>query len=456
MNRNLYVVTSVALLAPLTMGYTLGYTSPGIPDLESRGLLNSSQASWFGSVIAIGAMFGGAIAGALVDRVGRKLTILLCALPYVLGYLSIALSHGIFAWLIIGRVLTGIACGMTSLVVPVYIAETSTASLRGMLGAGFQVAVTVGILFAYLMGLAKLSYIWLALVAMTLPTAMVILFVTMPETPRYLLSKNRRNEAIRTVAWFRGPHVNAEEECCEIESNLDQQETMAWSEFLKPALYKPLAISLLLMVFQQFSGINAVMFYTVDIFNGAGFENGIIATVIVGCVQVVFTCVCSLLMDRAGRRLLLIIAGLGMTVSSVTFGLYYELSEHTHNSTTVTSSVSSEHLSWLSLCSMIIYIIAFSLGWGAIPWLIMSEIFPPRARGTASGIATYVNWTCAFIVTLTFNDMMHTFTRQGTFWFFGSVCFVAVLFVFKCVPETKGRTLEEIVARFESTSPKNM
>ncbi|XP_077864167.1 solute carrier family 2, facilitated glucose transporter member 8-like [Saccoglossus kowalevskii] len=292
------------------------------------------------------------------------------------------------------------------------------------------------------MGLGHLSYVWLALIGAMFPTLMIVLVVMMPETPRYLLSVNRRNDAIRTVAWLRGPHIDPDDECCNIESNLDQQETMAWSEFLKPSIYRPLVISLLLMVFQQFSGINAVMFYTQSIFEGAGFRNGAYAAVIVGAVQVVFTCVCAILMDKAGRKMLLILAGIGMTVSAGTFGLYYQL-----------KTPSGNDLSGLSLSSMIVYIISFSLGWGAIPWLIMSEIFPSRARGAASGIATLVNWTCAFIVTLTFSDMMDSLTEQGTFWFFGGVCFVATLFVVIFVPETKGRTLEEIEARFGSRSP---
>ncbi|XP_070534231.1 solute carrier family 2, facilitated glucose transporter member 8-like isoform X2 [Ptychodera flava] len=447
-NRNLYVASAVAILGPLSFGYALGYSSPAIPDMTDKGILNDKQGSLFGSVIALGAMFGGPVTGWLIELSGRKLGAMTCALPFVLGWLAISLSHGIFELLILGRILTGFATGMVSLVVPVYLAEISTAARRGLLGACFQVAVTMGILLAYLMGYAGLNYIWLALIGAIIPSLMVVLMAFMPETPRYLLSKNRRNDALVTLSYLRGTGVDVDDECCEIESNLDQQEQMSLSEFLRPSLYKPLLISLMLMVFQQFSGINAVMFYTVDIFSTAGFKDGHLATVVVGAVQVVFTIIAALFMDKAGRRLLLLIAGIGMTVSSVTFGLYYELTKNDPDDST--------HLSWLSLTSMIVYIISFSLGWGAIPWLIMSEIFPSRARGTASAIATLVNWSCAFIVTLTFQDMMHALTNQGTFWFYGAVCFVGVVFVAICVPETKGRTLEQIEEHFQGHSPKYM
>ncbi|XP_077989711.1 solute carrier family 2, facilitated glucose transporter member 8-like isoform X2 [Glandiceps talaboti] len=456
-NRNLYIATAVAVLGSLSFGYTLGYTSSANPDMKDKGILDDNTASWFGAVVALGAMIGGPIAGWLVEFGGRKLCVMASALPFVIGWLCISISHGILSLLMIGRILTGIAAGMCSLAVPVYIAETSTPSLRGFLGACFQVAVTLGILFAYLVGMAGLNYVWLALVGAMIPTLMIILMIFMPETPRYLLSKNKRNDALGALTYLRGSYIDVDEECCEIESNLDQQEDMSMSEFLRPSLYKPLIVSVMLMIFQQFSGINAVMFYTVDIFHSAGFTDGHLATVIVGAVQVVFTILAASIMDRAGRRILLIVAGTGMTISSVTFGLYYQLSDSSASNSTLatlaTASSSSSNLNWLSLTSMIVYIISFSLGWGAIPWLVMSEIFPSRARGVASGIATLVNWTCAFIVTLTFVHMSDAMSNQGVFWFFAGVCFLGIVFVFFIVPETKGRSLEEIEAYFEGRSP---
>lgn len=194
----------------------------------------------------------------------------------------------------------------------------------------------------------------------------------------------------------------------------------------------------MIMFFQQFSGINAVMFYTVSIFQSAGYKNSELATVVIGVVQVIATLVACFLMDKMGRKKLLIIAGSTMALTCTTFGYYYyRMSSGTH-----------ANISWLAITSLIIYIIGFSLGWGPIPMLVMSEIFPAPARGAASGIATFTNWFCAFLITKEFIAFQELFGQAGTFWIFGVCCLFGVMFVSKYLPETKGKSLEDIELYF--------
>ncbi|XP_019625170.1 PREDICTED: solute carrier family 2, facilitated glucose transporter member 8-like [Branchiostoma belcheri] len=454
--RNQFLATFVSTLGPLAFGMVLGYSSPALPDLKKESgavHMDSYHGSWFGSLSAIGAMFGGPVGGWCIEALGRKTSLMTAVLPFTGGWLILAYAQNL-AMLYVGRLLTGIAAGMTSLTVPVYVAEISSPRLRGLLGASFQLMVTIGILLVYVFG-NFLGWRWLAIVCLLPAVILIIAMAFMPETPRWLLAKGRRPAAVTSLLWLRGPDVDVEDECADIESNLQQQESMSWREFTQPSLLKPFAIGMALMFFQQFSGINAVIFYSVSILEDAGVE-GNTGAIIVGAVQVVATFVACLLMDKMGRRVLLIVAGTGMAITSVTFGLYFQLEQNNgHNSTLTLATTPTPtpapgpDLSWLSLTSMIVYIIAFSLGWGPIPWLMMSEIFPSRARGTASGIATLFNWFGAFIVTKEFDDMVKAFTEQGAFWFFAGICLLGVLFVFFVVPETKNVSLEEIEAYFE-------
>ena len=259
------------------------------------------------------------------------------------------------------------------------------------------------------------------------------------DTPRYLLMNGQKKEALQALAWLRGPVADIDEECRDIEENLpDKSETLALGEFTKQELLAPLKVSVGLVSFQQLTGINAVMFFTVSIFESAGYENGQGATVMVGLMQVVFTVAACFLMDRAGRRILLIVAGIGMTLSCVALGYYYY----------VLSIGTGSNLGWLALTSVIAYIIAFSLGWGPIPMLVMSEIFPVKARGSASAISTACSWIISFVVTNQFAALQGAVGAHGAFWLFGMFCCLGTVFVWRTVPETKGKSLEDIELHF--------
>ncbi|XP_040179949.1 solute carrier family 2, facilitated glucose transporter member 8 isoform X3 [Rana temporaria] len=389
-NRNLYLATLAAVLGPLSFGFVLGFSSPAISDLKNaddpRLILDKGTASWFG----------------------------------------------------------------------VYISETSHPRVRGLLGSCVQLMVVTGIVGSYIAGMF-LDWRWLAVLCSVPPVIMALFMIFMPETPRYLISQNKRAEALSALSFLRGPNVDHEWEYRQIESSADQKEgSLKVTDLWNPSIYKPFLIGIFLMFFQQFTGINAIMFYADMIFEEANFKNSSLASVIVGLIQVVFTAVAALIMDRAGRKILLIISGTIMAVSATLFGVYFKIMEmHAQNASSVLPVTAmpdgtGEQLAWLPLASMALFISGFAIGWGPIPWLVMSEIFPLRARGVASGVCVITNWGCAFLVTKEFQDMMDSMTSYGTFWLFAAICALNVLFTVLYVPETKGKSLEQIESHFQS------
>uniref|UniRef100_A0A8D0HVL5 Solute carrier family 2, facilitated glucose transporter member 8 n=1 Tax=Sphenodon punctatus TaxID=8508 RepID=A0A8D0HVL5_SPHPU len=457
-NKNLYLATFAAVLGPLSFGFVLGFSSPAIPALKkSNNLelrLDDNEASWFGSVVTLGAAAGGILGGCVVDKAGRKLTLMLCSLPYVLGFLIIIAAQDVWM-LYAGRLLSGVASGVTSLVVPVYISEISHSKVRGTLGSCVQLMVVTGILGSYAAGMV-LDWHWLAVVCSLPPCAMLAFMIFMPETPRFLLNRNQRPEAMAALQFLRGPQVDHEWERRQIEANAEDP-GFSVAEFKNPAVYKPFLIGVTMMFFQQVTGVNAIMFYAETIFEDANFKNSSVAPVIVGVIQVLFTALAALIIDRTGRKILLIVSGFIMAISTAAFGMYFKTmplssgnSSHLESLTPPNLMLLQEenHLAWLAVVSLGLFIAGFAIGWGPIPWLVMSEIFPLRARGVASGACVLTNWFMAFLVTKEFHDLTGFLTSYGTFWLFSATCILNVIFTVLCVPETKGRTLEQIEAHF--------
>uniref|UniRef100_F7G5I6 Solute carrier family 2 member 8 n=1 Tax=Ornithorhynchus anatinus TaxID=9258 RepID=F7G5I6_ORNAN len=410
---NLFLAAFAAALGPLGFGFVLGYSSPAIPslrrDAQPRLRLDDARASWFGSIVTLGAAAGGLLGGWLVDKLGRKLSLMLCSVPHIAGFTVIIAAQDIWM-LYTGRLLTGLATGVISLVVPVYIAEISYPKVRGMLGSCVQLMVVTGIMGAYIAGMV-LEWRWLAVLCCVPPFCMLLLMCFMPETPRFLLSQNKHQEAVSALRFLWGPEVDHEWECRQIEAS-------------------------------------------------GGDQNSSVASAIVGAIQVFFTAVAALIMDKAGRKVLLSISGIIMALSAVTFGVYFKMtlltpsnSSHPGSLTTLNPETSGPEygLAWLAVVSMGFFITGFAVGWGPIPWLVMSEIFPLRAKGLASGVCVLTNWIMAFLVTKEFHHLMDFLTSYGTFWLFSGFCIVNVIFTAFCVPETKGKTLEQIEAHFQQS-----
>ncbi|KAK9522034.1 hypothetical protein VZT92_018527 [Zoarces viviparus] len=462
-NRNLYLATFASVLGPLSFGFVLGYSSPAIPELsrtaDPRLRLDADQASWFGSIVTVGAAAGGLLGGWMVGKIGRKLTLMFCSLPFVFGFAVIIAAQNVWM-LYAGRVLTGVASGVTSLVVPLYISEMAHERVRGLLGSCVQLMVVLGIMGVYLAGL-YLDWRWLAICSSIPPTLLMVCMCFMPETPRFLLSRGKRREAEEALRFLRGPDAPVAWECARIENASSQQGSgFQMSDLKDPGVYKPLVIGVMLMIFQQMTGINAIMFYAENIFQQAHFKESDLASVIVGLIQVVFTGVAALIMDRAGRKILLIISGVLMAISTTAFGVYFYLMSRLHSTGSLgLAGIQSQagveahaDLAWLALASMAVFITGFALGWGPIPWLVMSEIFPSKVRGVASAACVLTNWSMAFLVTKNFQDMMGLLTSAGTFWLFASMCVLNVIFTIAFIPETKGKTLEQIEATFRGAS----
>lgn len=329
------------------------------------------------------------------------------------------------------------------------------------MGSCVQLMVVTGIMGAYVTGLF-LDWGWLAVTSSIPPTLMLVCMCFMPETPHYLLSQGKRREAEDALRFLRGCDTPVEWECTRIETASQNEEgCLSLSDLKDPGVFKPLGVGIMMMLLQQFTGINAIMFYAETIFEQAHFQNGSLASVIVGATQVIFTAVAALIMDRTGRKLLLILSGVAMCLSEATFGIYFKLSTAKHDNSTLFNIITEAQnsvneathpdLSWLALTSMGIFITGFALGWGPIPWLVMSEIFPTKARGFGSAACVLTNWTCAFIITKTFQNLTDLITSAGTFWMFSCFCAINVIFTIFFVPETKGKTLEEIQAHFKGS-----
>jgi SP family facilitated glucose transporter-like MFS transporter 8 len=324
--RNLLLCTLAACVGALNFGYTIGYSSPAIPSMVKRGVLKEEDAGWFASLMTIGALMGGPIAGWFIEKLGRKRTMMLASLPFVAGYFAMVIAQSV-NYLFVGRFLTGLGSGMVTVCVPMYIAEIATKSRRGVLGSCVQLFIVIGICIAYILGLTS-EWKEMASAALFPSVLAFIAAAIIPETPRWLLARNRKVDARQALATIRDPHADVQEELRDIEEGLDVQDQMLWSEFFgRDELKRPLFLCLVVMMCQQMSGINVVMFYSVSIFNAVNPDIAHKATVVIGLVQVVATLVACLLMDRMGRRRLLLIAGSVMAFTLFCFGLYFKLKD---------------------------------------------------------------------------------------------------------------------------------
>ncbi|CAK8688656.1 unnamed protein product [Clavelina lepadiformis] len=473
----LFACCGVVLIGAIAVGTMLGLSSPMIPDIQrdtSKNAIHLSvtQASWFGALVTLGGIVGGILAGFIIQAIGRRLTSILSAIPYIVGLLLICFASRVWM-LYLGRVISGLGVGISSLIVPVYIGEIATAEVRGMLGSGTQLCIVIGILIIYGIGNC-LPWRILAAAAIAPPVLLAILSFFIPETPRFLMMKKKPDEAKKALRRLRGVSADIDEEYQELEDSLSQEvKPASWLEIIKdPGLRTPTLLSLGAMYFQQLSGINCVMFYAKTLFQEAGFNNPTqlsMALLLIAGVQVLFTFISCLIIDKTGRKILIIIGAVFMTLSLIMFGVYFQLqSAHSsymnevalNNQTAMTNgstaaNPASHHvpaLTWLALVSMMIFIAAYSIGIGPIAWLLVGEIIPVRARGNSAGLATAFNLFLVFILTLEFSDMLASMTPQGTFWFFAANCALSILFTVIFLPETKGKSLEEIEALFRPTS----
>ncbi|XP_024534160.1 sugar transporter ERD6-like 4 [Selaginella moellendorffii] len=436
--------TLVVVLGTLSLGIALGYTSPTQADIIHDLHLSLSQYSFFGSLVNLGCMVGAVSSGRIADSLGRKGALVAAAIPNLVGWIMVAMAKDL-QFLYIGRFLKGLGGGIVSFTVPTYIAEVSPKHMRGTLGAMHQLAVTVGIMMAYMGGLF-FQWRMLALIA-TIPGALLLIGLCfIIETPRWLGNADRNKDLATALQRLRGKDYNISSELSEIQNAAEVsrlQPSVLVTELFQWRLFRPLLAGIGVMALQQFSGINGIMLYAGEIFSTVGFKSPNAASLLLAMLQVAVTLTSAGLMEKAGRRLLLLLSSGGMALSAFLVGFSFFLRNIKNPSPEMDTFINV-----LALCSLLFYVVSFSFGLGAIPWVIMSEIFPSRVKGLAGSLATLVNWSCAWAVTLTFNFLLN-WTSYGCFWLYASICLATVIFVALFVPETRGRTLEQIEASFK-------
>lgn len=439
-----YVAALAATGGALAAGTALGWTSPAGPQLGVNGTddtydfkLDDSEVAWVGSSLNLGAAAVCIPIGALMNIIGRKWSMLSLVIPFTIGWGLIIWAQNL-AMLIVGRVLLGIASGAFCVTSPAYIGEIAQKEIRGTLGSYFQLMITIGILFVYCIG-AGVNLLWLSIICGIIPLIFGAVFFLMPESPSYLVMRDRNQEAHDAIHWFRGKLYDPTEDIAELQNENEEQKAnnLSLMQALgRTASRRGFMMALGLMFFQQMSGINAVIFYTAAIFGYA--DTGIdplLATIIVGVMQVVTTFIASLVVDKLGRRLLLLLSDAVMAICTILLGIYFYLQTNDHD-------VSS--LGWLPVFSLCLFIVAFSFGFGPVPWLMTGELFASDVKTILAPICGTFNWLLAFVITLTFSSLTASLGLAGTFWLFSGLSILGTVFVFLVIPETKGKSLNEI------------
>ncbi|XP_011651013.1 sugar transporter ERD6-like 16 isoform X4 [Cucumis sativus] len=413
-NDMLYLSTFVAVCGSFQFGSCVGYSAPAEAAIREDLNLSLSQYSMFGSILTIGAMFGAISSGRIADYIGRKGAMRMSACFCILGWVAIYLSKEPIL-LDIGRLLTGYGIGVFSYVVPIFIAELAPKNLRGGLTTLNQLLIVMGASVAFILG-TIVTWRTLALTGLIPCFTLLVGLFFVPESPRWLAKVGEEKEFLSALQRLRGKNVNISAEAVEIQ------------------------IGVGLMMFQQFGGINGIGFFASETFASAGPSAGKIGTIAYACIQVPITVVGVILMDKSGRRPLIMVSAAGTSLGCFLAGASFFLKGR---------GLLLDFVPMLVVAGVLIYIAFFSIGMGAVPWVIMSEIFPINVKGVGGSIVVLVNWLGAWIVSFTFNFFI-TWSSYGTFFIYSLISLMTILFVIKLVPETKGRTLEEIQTSINS------
>jgi sugar porter (SP) family MFS transporter len=432
-----FIAAVFAAVGGLLFGYDTGVISGALLFIKTQFHLSIFHQELVVSVVLIGATVGALSGGRLADTFGRRLMLLVTAVIFVAGAIVCA-SAGSLGALIGGRIIVGLGIGLSSTTVPVYISEVSPAAARGWQVSLFQLAVTVGILSAYLVdyGFGKSgAWRWMLGLAVV-PGAMLGLgMLAMPETPRWLAEHGRGDAARKVLARIRGTQ-DVQAEYGEIQETLSRaKERGHFSDLLAPYVRPALTVGIGLAIFQQITGINTVIYYAPTIIQSAGIPSAtgaILATAGIGLVNVLMTLVAMWLIDRVGRRPLLLAGITGMAVCLGILGFVFRTQQP------------SSGQGWLAVLILMAYVASFAISLGPIFWLLISEIYPLKIRGIAEGTAAGTNWAANLLVSLTFLSLVHALGPSWTFWLYGLLAIGSLLFSYFVVPETKGRTLEEI------------
>jgi SP family xylose:H+ symportor-like MFS transporter len=462
LNPYVILLTLIATLGGLLFGYDTAVISGAVGSLKTyfidpRNLPTDSANSLLGFVVSsalIGCILGGLIGGWVSTNIGRKRGLIIAALLFLVSAMGAAAPEFLFAPIghggpgymanfVFYRILGGVGVGLASMLSPMYIAEIAPARIRGNLVAWNQFAIIFGMLVVYFVnfGISKVggSDAWLNSIGWrymflsgAIPSvAFLLLLFFVPETPRYLMLKGNESGARAVLAKLTTPE-EGEQEITEIRASLAEHHSGRMLSFGAMLIF----IGIMLSVFQQFVGINVVLYYAPEIFKNVGFDTNasLFQTIIVGAVNLIFTVVAIVTVDKLGRKPLQIIGALVMAVAMITLGAAFAL----------------QIKGVTALLCMLLYIAGFAVSWGPVVWVLLSEIFPNQIRGKAMAVAVVAQWAANYLVSWTFpilneNDyLVNAFHHGFAYWIYGVMSILAALFMWKLVPETKGRTLEQM------------
>lgn len=423
-------------------GFDTGVISGALLFVKTDFELNAFQQGSVVSVLLLGAMAGALGSGRIADRIGRKRIFGLQGAVFLLGTAVAAFSTGYWT-LLAGRLVLGLAVGAASATVPVYLSEIAPSEVRGRMLTLNQLMITTGILVAYLVNVVFSSAEnWRAMIGFGAVPALVMVVAAvgvLPESPQWLLTHGRADQARRLIASVTN-EATADRLLQRRQQRLgrasdgqdDDRDTNGWRALLAARVRPALVVGLTLAAIQQFGGINTIIYYAPTIISQSGLtaSNAIVYSVAIGVINLVMTLVAIRLIDRLGRRPLLIVSLAGMAVMLALLGLSF------------VAGMSAE----LSLVFMVVYIAAYAAGLGPIFWVLVGELFPPRVRASGSSAATAVNWTSNFVVSLVFLTVVNALGQGQTFWLFAFICAFGLWFVKRYVPETKNRDYDQVDA----------
>jgi sugar porter (SP) family MFS transporter len=441
----------VVTLGGLLFGYDTGVISGAIEFITVRFQLDVVMKGWASGCVLIGCAAGVLIVGPISDRFGRKKALFLAAALFLVSAIGTAVPNDIWTF-ILCRFLGGLGIGIASMSTPMYIAEIAPAHLRGRLVSVNQVAIVGGILTVYFVNYfiarcgdqawnESTGWRWMFASGMLPSAAFAVLLLGIPESPRWLVKRGRATEAGAILEKIAGPN-HAQAELASIRGAISA-ERGTWAELFSRSLRLPLAVGILLAVLQQVTGINVFLYFGTTIFKNmstsTGVDAGMLQQIIVGGASALSTVVAIATVDKWGRKPLMFLGATGMGISLLAMGLMAQR---------LTDAASTNR--WM-LLFIILYVVCFGLSVGPVTWVILAEIFPTAIRGRALGLATFFLWMADYVVTQTFPIMdakdswfVRQFNHAFPFYVYAAFCLVLILVLWRLVPETKGRTLEEI------------
>ncbi|MBB2507304.1 sugar porter family MFS transporter [Staphylococcus cohnii] len=436
---NKKLIFFLGALGGLLYGYDMGVISGALLFIKDDIPLNSFTEGLVVASMLVGAIFGSGASGPMSDRLGRRRVVFIIAIIYIVGALILALAPSMPV-LVIGRLVIGLAVGGSTAIVPVYLSEMAPTEQRGSLSSLNQLMITIGILSSYLINYAFTpieGWRWMLGLAV-LPSLILLIGVAfMPESPRWLL-EHKSEKAARDVMKLTFKESEIDKEIADMkEINAISEST--WNVLKSPWLRPTLIIGSVFALLQQIIGINAIIYYAPTIFSKAGLGDAtsILGTVGIGTVNVLITIVAIMIIDKIDRKRLLVIGNIGMVASLLIMAI-------------LVWTIGIQSSAWIMVACLTLFIIFFGFTWGPVLWVMLPELFPMRARGAATGIAALVLSIGSLLVAQLFPILTDVLSVEQVFLIFAAVGVFALIFVIKYLPETRGRSLEEIEADLRS------